>query len=238
MIKTIEEAIVEYKNNGYVVLSVFSPSEYEAIKDFSKKWVRSVIKSGADNNPEIDRAPLQDYHHWWKRLGVVHEGLFAAKNRYIEPPDEIKAILINSRISEFIKKLTKDISLWADPGLGWFGFRMIRPGHGDGYPTSCKNWGAAAGVISVWLPIVGFTENETLALVKGSHKKEYKKYLPEGSKFTAGEFRLAPSEEPLIYTRPNLKEGEIILYQSGTLHTEDVVDSNITRINLEYRFKA
>lgn len=238
MNKSIDQALAEYESNGYVVLNVFSASEYKIIKSFAEKWVKSVIKSGGGGNPEIDKAPLQDYHRWWKQLGVVHDGLFAAKNRYIDPPDNLKAVLINNRISEFVKKLTKDTNLWADPGLGWFGFRMIRPGHGDGYPTSCKNWGAAAGVISVWLPIIGFSDNETLALVKGSHKKEYAKYLPEGSKFTAGEFRLAPSEDKMIYTRPSLKEGEIILYHPGTLHTEDVFDSKITRINLEYRFKA
>ena len=238
MNKSINQVLNEYETNGYVVLDVFSPSEYKVVKNFAEKWIKSIIKAGGKNNPDIDREALEDYHNWWERLGIVHEGLFAAKNRYIEPPEELKEMLINTRISEFVKKITKDINLWADPGLGWFGFRMIRPGHGDGYPTSCKNWGAAAGVISIWLPIIGFTENETLALVKGSHKKEYKKYLPEGSKFTAGEFRLAPSEDEIIYTRPNLKEGEVIIYHPGILHTEDVVDSKITRINLEYRFKA
>ena len=238
MNKSFVESLAEYNENGYVILDVFTPSEYNKIKVFAKHWVKSVIISGSNNNPEIDNVLLQDYHHWWSRLGVVHEGLFAAKNRYIDPPNEIMNILLNSRITGFIKQFTKDINLWADPGLGWFGFRMIRPGHGDGYPTSCKNWGAAAGVISVWLPIVGFSENETLALVKGSHKKDYKKFLPNESKFTQGEFRLDSSEEQLIYTRPNLKEGEIIFYHPATLHTEDVINSDITRINLEYRFKV
>ena len=38
-----------------------------------------------------------------------------------------------------------------DEGLGWLAFRLVRPGFGDGYPLSKKEWGIAKDVISCWI---------------------------------------------------------------------------------------
>ncbi len=171
-------------------------------------------------------------------MGVEHDGLFKAQNRYMNPEGRFKELLLCPAVNEFLSAIHKgNLIQWADPGLGWLGFRLIRPGMSDGYPTSCKNWGAAQGVISVWSPVIGFTSNETIALVPGSHKKEYKSYLPSDNKFTAGELRLAEEIHEAEYVRLTLEPGEVIFFHPATLHTEDVVNSSITRLNLEYRFK-
>ena len=228
--------VEDYNKNGFTTVSVFDEDQTIFLENFAQDWIYGLIEKQSSKVVDREKYPLDQYHKWWQEYGVDHNELFRAANRYITPDGELKDILLNENIFNFLRQVEdKDLELWTDPGLGWFGFRMVRPGMNDGYPASCKNWGAAAGVISIWLPIKGLSSNETLALVPGSHLRKYEKYLPDNSKFTSGEFRLAPTET-VVFTRPELNRGEIIFYDSGTLHTENVTDSPITRLNLEYRF--
>lgn len=65
--------------------------------------------------------------------------------------------------------------------------------------------------------------------------KEYEKYLPQNDKFTKGEYRLAEGQNIETYN-PVLDIGEVIFYHPKMLHSEDVKNSDITRLNLEFRF--
>lgn len=234
----LNSAVERYERDGFTTLEIFTEAQITLIENFAQEWLHRLIREGADGNSAVDDMPLESYHKWWQEMGVKHDGLFRAANRYIDPEGPLKDALLPDMLWEFLGRVHKGkLVHWADPGLGWMGFRFIRPGMNDGYPTSCKNWGAAEGVISVWLPIVGHSSKETIALVPGSHKKEYKRYLPENQKFTSGEFRLAETPDDLVYVRPELKRGEVVFFHPATLHTEDVTDSPITRLNLEYRFK-
>jgi hypothetical protein len=232
----LSASVAQYMQDGFTTIKVFNEDQTSFLENFAQEWIYGLIEKQSSKIVDRAKYPLEQYHKWWQEYGVDHNELFRASNRYIIPEGELKNILLSESIWRFLRQVQQnDLELWADPGLGWFGFRMVRPGMNDGYPASCKNWGAAAGVISIWLPIKGLSSNETLALVPGSHLRKYEKYLPENSKFTTGEFRLAPTET-VVFTRPELKRGEIIFYDSGTLHTENVTDSPITRLNLEYRF--
>ncbi|MDC0110944.1 phytanoyl-CoA dioxygenase family protein, partial [Alphaproteobacteria bacterium] len=127
-----------------------------------------------------------------------------------------------------------DFTLW-DEGLGWLAFRLIRPGFSDGYPFSRKDWGPGKGTISIWIPIIGFDQSQTIAFIPGSHKKKYEKFLPTNSKFTLDEFRLkSPVSEDEIY-RPKLKPGQAIVFSPKTIHSEDVPQAPGTRFSLEFR---
>jgi hypothetical protein len=138
-------------------------------------------------------------------------------------------------VKEFLQEIGLDrYELW-DEGLGWLGFRFIRPGAGDGYPFSRKAWGVAKEVISCWIPIIGYDRRHTLTLVPGSHRKNYERYLPEGQKFAQGEYRLARIPPAFDRYNPGLKRGEVVFYHPKTLHSEDVLAGRITRLNLEFR---
>ena len=69
----------------------------------------------------------------------------------------------------------------------------------------------------------------------GSHLKEYENYLPQDGKFTKNEYRLSKKYTDIEVFNPTLSQGEVIFYHPKTLHSEDVVNSNITRLNLEFR---
>ena len=233
----LELAVSQYERDGFAVLRVFTDEQVTLIEKFARDWLRRLIREATPSGSSVDHLPLETYHEWWQKEGINHSSLFRAANRYAVPEGALKEALLNDRIWRFLGRVHKGkLENWADPGLGWLGFRFVRPGMNDGYPTSCKAWGAASRVISCWLPVNGLSSNETIALVPGSHRKEYERYLPENQKFTAGEYRLANAPADLTYVRPELKRGDIIFFHPRTLHTEDVVKSPITRLNLEYRF--
>jgi hypothetical protein len=229
------DLITHYKKYGYCVLDAFDSNEFLALKEFTNDWVKSVIQNESGIN--LEKYDLGQYHKWSSELGIKHDGIFAAKNRYIDPPRLIKDITHNIKVMNLLNGIhNKGYIQWADPGLGWFGYRLIRPSMGDGYPTSCKNWGAAAGVVSIWAPIIGFSKNVTLSFIPGSHTKSYERYLPDDQKFTKGELRLNQHIDKSEYKQLDLSEGQIIIYHPALLHTENVENGDITRINLEYRF--
>ena len=176
----------------------------------------------------------EKYHVWKDYLGIPHNELFIASNRHMNPSVEIKDLLINNKLSTVLEGIgISNYDIW-DEGLGWLAFRFIRPGMGDGYPFSRKSWGIAKDVSSFWIPIIGCTDKETIALVPKSHKKEYKKYMPENTKY-AKEYRLAeiiPDNE--IY-RPNLDLGEILIFNSDIIHSEEIKEGVSTRLSLEFR---
>ena len=228
-------SIDHYNKNGYCVLNAFTSQEYKRLKNFTDEWIKKVISS--HSGIDVSFRDLSQYHKWGVEIGIKHNGLFAAVNRYIDPPMGIKKILHNEKITSLLEEIHGNgFKQWADPGLGWFGYRLIRPGMGDGYPTSCKNWGAAAGVVSLWLPIIGFSDHETLCFLPGSHLRTYDNYLPDDQKFTKGELRLKEHVDQKEYKRLELHEGEVIIYHPALLHTENVERGDSTRINLEYRF--
>jgi len=222
-----------YKRYGFTILRVYSEKDFHILEDFAKQWIYRLLAKWTASRE--DSLLLKNYHIWSTTLHVDHANTFSAKNRYLYPEKEIKNILLNEKVETFLKEIGMERNKIWDDGWGWLGFRFIRPGATDGYPLSRKDWGIAKGAVSCWLPIIGFRSSETLNLVPGSHLKEYEKYLPENDKFTKGEYRIKRTKDIEVYN-PNLDMGEVIFYHPKTLHSEDVVNSDIARLNLEFRF--
>jgi len=222
-----------YDRYGFSELKLYSGKEMRALEIFATNWLYRLLAKwvGANKN----EFQLQEYHTWWEMLDVDHGNLFRERNRYADPGLEIKDIIINEKMRQFLTAIgVKYFDLW-DEGIGWLGFRFIRPGCGDGYPMSRKEWGPAKNVVSLWVPIIGHSNRETLALVPGSHLREYKKYLPTASKFRKDEYRLLDPVDDLEVYRPVLNRGDAVIFHPRILHTEDVKESNVTRLNLEVR---
>ncbi|MBS0624636.1 MAG: phytanoyl-CoA dioxygenase family protein [Verrucomicrobia bacterium] len=195
--------------------------------------LNGLFKQYADR--VLSEEEILTYHSWGAEAGVPHGEMLRAKNRHTHANEEIRSILINGALKEMLARAGVDkFQLW-DEGLGWLAFRFIRPRPGDGYPFSCKNWGPAKQVLSVWLPIVGFAQELMIHLIPGSHLKEYPKYLPTDTHFTKDEYRLdyTPSEDECL--RPQLSEGEALLFHPKTLHAEEIQKGTQTRFNLEFR---
>lgn len=224
-----------YNRDGFAVLKAFNESQVRILERFAKDWIYRLLAEWTSGKEES--FPLETYHIWSKSLMIDHGNVFRARNRYLYPDKSVEKALLNDEFKSFLDRIgLKQHEIW-DDGWGWLGFRFIRPGAEDGYPLSRKAWGIARNVVSCWVPIIGYSPSETLTLVPGSHLKEYEKYLPTDDKFTKNEYRLANIPPDLERHNPNLERGEVIIYHPKTLHSENVVGSSVTRLNLEFRFK-
>jgi len=232
----------EFLSKGFVTISnFFTEEEYTLILRYVEKWINQNISNALDDTSSVFLPinKLNTYHNFILEKKINHSKVASAKYRYVEPPKDIVSIIQKDLLFEYLKSFTdtSQFTRWQDPGFGWLGYRLIRASSNDGYPPSCKNWGAASEVYSIWLPINGCTKLSTIRFLPGSHKKEYKNYLPEDSKFTKGELRLNENIPEDQYYRPNPKPRDIIIYHPATIHSEDSEDKVNTRLNLEYRFR-
>lgn len=234
--------IEDFSINGFaLVKKIFSNDEIKELLTYTKDWISENIANSTNlniRNELKDNFTLTNYKEFIDLHSIDHKKIAAAKYRYRIPSENIFKVIRGNKIMELVSKASKKskFNIWQDPGFGWLGYRLIRPETNDGYPPSCKNWGAAAGVFSLWLPISGCNRNSSIRLLPGSHLREYEKYLPEHTKFTKGEFRLLEKVSDSSFVRLNCEIGDAIIYHPGTIHSEDSYEKKLTRINLEYRF--
>ena len=218
---------------GITRISLYSLPELFKLRKYTQKWLsENFISQGI-----IEPFPknISSYHKWASHNSIPHEHLFSAPFRFCTPPFAIKKILINKTLFKLFDSLGLKNPKVIDEGMGWLGYRMIRPGMNDGYPTSCKNWGASKGAFSIWLPLFTFSAKYSLKFVKGSNQRSYLNYLPRDGKFTKDELRLDPTEKVELCS-VNLFPGQALFYHPNTLHSENVSTGNKTRLNLEFRF--
>jgi len=228
----INKAVDNYLSNGYAIVNFFSPEKKQLIDDWAFTWLYSLMPS------EVKGNEISNYHNWFEEFKINHDELLRAKNRHKLANKQIdEEIIQNSYLKEFCRLVgVKKYKFW-DEGLGNIGFRLIRPGYNDGYPFSKKEWGVAKNVISLWIPIVGYSENETLLLLPESHKKDFIGEIDQTNKFRNDELRLASISNEMKFIRPSLKENELLIFHPKLIHSEDVLKSNITRFNLEMRIE-
>lgn len=228
-----DDPVDTYNRYGFAIVRVFDESQVCTLETFARSWVYRLLAKWAAGKEES--FPLEAYHVWSRSLQIDHDNVFCAENRHMCPDLEVEKILLNEKVRAFLRRIgLEHCEVW-DEGLGWLGFRFIRPGAGDGYPLSRKAWGIAENVASCWIPIIGHSPSETLTIVPGSHLKEYEKYLPLNDKFREGEYRLARNSADLELYNPKLERGQVVFYHPKTLHSENVVAGDITRLSLEFR---
>ena len=232
--KKVSQFKERFFHDGISQKNLYSLNEIFQLRHFIQSWIsKNFVSQGVE--PKLTQK-LSKYHSWAGKNRVPHGTLFSAPFRFTVPPEPIKKILLNEKVIEIFNDLNLKNPKLIDEGMGWLGYRIIRPGMSDGYPMSAKNWGASKGAYSFWIPLFGFGSKYSLHYVPSSHKKEFKSFLPTDGKFTKDELRLDPSEIVDIeseYVRP----GNALFYHPRTLHTEDVKNGRKTRINLEFRFQ-
>ena len=224
--------MASYERDGFAIVTLFDRPQVQTLTALAKGWVYDLLKpwvKGAQGSYRLD-----EYHLWSEELGVDHDRVFCARNRYARPSPRIRQVLVNELAQDFLSRVgAAEFDIW-EGDANWLGFRFIRPGSNDGYPFSRKAWGPASNVISCWIPVVGYDPEQTLTLVPGSHLKEYERKLSE-DKFASGKYRLASSEKELERVSPQLQPGEVIFYHPKTLHSENVTGGDVTRLSLEFR---
>lgn len=223
----------DFDANGFAIFQLLTSENFALLKKFVVEVLQNLFHIYAHRS--VSEEDLLLYHLWGKQEKIPHAEMLKAKNRHLQPSVEIEQILLNGFLDRFLAAIgIRKYKLW-DEGLGWLAFRLIRPGPGDGYPFSCKNWGPAKGVYSFWIPIFGFDPNLMIHLIPGSHTQEHPRYLPSDTHFTKDEYRLASSPSPDACLRPKMQPGEALCFHPKTLHAEEVSSGSCTRCNIEFR---
>lgn len=227
-------AVRDYNENGYALVDLFNSDQLKILEDFATGWIYRLLAPWVGGHET--EYPLNMYHVWAEQLPKEHRTVFKALNRYQYPEPLVRDSIINDNMIQWLKAIgVANFKVW-DDGWGNVGFRLVRPGVNDGYPLCAKSWGIAKNVVSFWIPIIGRSSRETLTVVPGSHKRDYPKAVSK-DQFAAGEPRFAGNIDDLKLIKPMVNLGQAICYSSNTLHSEDVVASDITRLNLEIRFQ-
>lgn len=232
--------INSYLSNGYIKSRLFNQKEFRVLENFALNYVMELIKKYYNKN--IKKKILIKNYHLLKISSQNHSKIFNAKNRHTKMSPELKNIIFNTNLKKLLSKLIfaeykkKTFKLW-DEKYGDIAFRIVRPFSGDGYPFTKKEWGPAGNVISIWIPILGLNKNNTIKFISGSNKKDYKKHLPINTKFIKNEFRLNEKVNKKKIISLKYNKGEVFMFSSKLLHSEDNNLSKITRLNLEFRIK-
>jgi len=230
----------DYITKGYLKTRAYNQHEFIFLENYILKKISQLISKYRKNN-KISYNNIKYYH----KIGISekeHSDIFSAKNRHSKINNEFKKILLNKKIKYLLQNLMlieskkKKIKLW-DEKYGNLSFRIIRPFSNDGYPFSKKIWGPAGSVISVWIPIIGFSKNNTIKFVNGSNNKNYKKNLPLKTKFISNEYRLNEPIKKKNISTLSFKKGDVFIFSPKLLHSENNNLSKITRLNLEFRVK-
>ncbi len=229
----------QYFSNGFLKIKLLNSNEFKQIKFIVLKKVYNLLELDKYTNSNISYKNFNwsKYHFYVDRFKLKHDSILTGKNRHFNKNEFKNTILKKKNILNFFQNIVEKKLMFWNEGLGEFAFRIIRPNHNDGYPWSCKKWGPAKNVVSIWLPIISFKNPHTIALWPFSHKKKLSKYKPSSSKFEKKEFRLMKSPPINEVLRPNLTKGEIIFFHQKLQHSENVINGNNTRINLEFRLK-
>lgn len=222
-----------YQQHGFEILDLFSAEQFALLRSYGLDVISKLFEPYISET--LSERKIEHYHMWWKEKNIPHAAMMSAANRHLSPEDPIKGNILNANILNLLERLLgSKYKIW-DEGLGWLGFRLIRPGYDDGYPFSCKNWGPAKNVISVWIPLFGFEQEMMLNLIPGSHQREYERVLPQNSRFTKDEYRLKITPPLDSSLRPKLNPGQAVIFHPKTIHEEKCGNGGVTRFSFEFR---
>lgn len=219
----------ELSRDGVTINSFLSINQYEHIKDL-------VVNRVLQLHQVPHEYQISNYHRWFVECEHLRSCALSAKNRHFSTEywADIDLInLIGGHLSTIFPQYYLNV---LDEGLGTSAFRLIRPGFNDGYPPSRKSWGPGSpNLASLCIPLIGFSKHESQGFLLGSHLRDYPSELPAEQKFMKDERRLV---DPHLYTFEYFETapGDAIIYHWDTIHTEQILGNNTTRLALEARF--
>ena len=218
----------EYHKDGLTIKKILNEKEYEYIlKKTSEK-----ILTDFDLNQNQD---LNHFHEWNYISEESRNFALSAFNRHFKR-DFWREINLEEKCKNVLEEITNlNLKIW-DEGLGTSAYRLIRPLFNDGYPPSRKSWGPGGELISITIPLLGFTKFESQGFILGSHLKDFESFLDYNEKFCSGERRLKNPKD-YKFTRLTPSKGECIIFHWDMIHTEQIIGQNQTKLALELRYE-
>ena len=232
---------VEWTNQGYSVVSVFSEEEFESLINSIKN---NLLRAFRDNGVEIDEDifELEKYHEFITSKELHNNIISITRNLEVSDFDlDLDRIalrfgeILGYKLSTFVPELGKShvqIRISRPNSLD------INPPHKDGYLSYWKD------IINVWIPIVGCNEKSSLPVFPGSHfinEKDVLRTESKGAIINGNTYYvpciLAVKDREMKMVRPNPKSGEALIFSPFLIHGAATNgNKDLTRISLELRF--
>ena len=239
----------KYKKNGFCIIDVFKKKDIEQVKTKISFKLNKLLKA---KKKKFKNNNLDNYHEIIKNKSV-HLKLMSPSTRYIKLSDSmIKGI--NNHIIKFILKKEWGHSKKAITWVGLHkrgeikknhtGFRISRP-----IQSKRKNINDVAGVhidlnsggerlkkedlVTLWIPIIGFSKKYTLNLFSKTHTLNHAKNFIKSIKIS---FVCKPSYYKKYKSfRPILKPGQGILFHPNLMHGGSLNKGIKSRISIDLR---
>ena len=252
MKKLLNNKLNSFLIDGYCIIDIFKKSNLEYFKKIITTKINKSVKSNALKIKE-----LKDYH---KRIdNSLHSNIIDSSKRYINLNKSYQKIILKNK---FINYICKNYWGHEQKEITWVAslkkkqvrknstaFRLARPTslsfnnkqkkdvggvHFDLFFGSAENYNYKA-LITIWCPLVGFTNLYTLRISPKSHlKKHIKVNLDKQKKYLSPVFKTKYTTR-FKYIRPNLKPGQAIVFHPNLLHGSSHNLGVNTRCSLDFR---
>jgi len=232
---------VDWTNQGYSVVSIFSKEEFESLKNSIKD---NLLKAFMENGVEVDEESfeLEKYHDYVASNELHNKIISITRNLEVSDFDlDLSTIaqrfgdILGYKFSTFVPELGKShvqIRISRPNSLD------INPPHKDGYLSYWKD------IINVWIPIVGCNEKSSLPVFPGSHfinENDVLRTESKGAHINGNTYYvpciLEVKNKEMKMIRPNPKQGEALIFSPFLIHGAAINgNKDLTRISLELRF--
>jgi len=246
----MEKIITQFNKNGYAIISILDQDQLLDIKNMIKERIIDLLEFNSVYKNKIN---LEEYHKWVSDKN--HSLIVELNTRYIALNDRFNNIINNNiSINKILFHLWKH-NRWSIKWIGSYllqkelldnscAFRIARP-----YSKYKNDVGGVhldlhyggkirtniLSLMTLWIPIIGFSEKYTLRIAPGSHKKQH----PVGEIIKQNEYISPVMNKNYIktfsYIRPRLKKGQGILMHPNLLHGASYNHGVNTRFSLDIR---
>lgn len=232
---------MEWKHDGYAVVSVFEIEEFKILKESIKKNIIKALHKQSIVFDE-DNFTLENYHKI-VTTNEQHNNVIDV-TRNLENKDfdfnidalaERLGVILGYELTTWVEELKKthlQIRISRPNSLD------INPPHRDGYLSYWED------IINVWVPIEGCNNKSSLPVFPGSHLITENNILrteSKGAKINGNIYYvpcvLETKNGPIKMLRPNPMQGEVLVFTPYLIHGAGVnLNNDITRVALELRF--
>lgn len=210
--KFIEEQILEYNENGYVILKgLLSKEEVEALRERAKSD-REMDKHAFQRD---DGTGAKVRLSLWNHPGDGIYGMIARSRKVVDSVEQLLKDEAYHYHSKMIMKEAKVGGAWAwhqDYGY-WYENGVL-------FPDLC----------SVYIAVDAATvENGCLQVIKGSHKLGRVNHVLSGDQAGADLERVEEAKKRLDHVYVELEKGDAVFFHGNLLHRSDRNDSDNPR---------
>ena len=236
-----------FVKNGFCVINLFSKKN---IDDLTNQLVKEINLKLVGNKFKFTKKNLANFHKVVLNNNSLKK-VFDSKKRYIELKKNIIEKLNCKNLSSFLNQLwrhnNKKIVWIGNPKLKEIkynkaGYRIFVPSkkknnikksagfpHIDAYSLKNNNF------ITLWIPLIGFSEKYTMMIAPKSHIKLHSKNKFAKKKNYISRILSKNYSNKFNFVRPRLNKGQVIIHHPNVIHSGGLNIGTKTRVSIEIR---